>query len=133
MSIELKEKYERFWRSERFRFLYHGYDLKDDYTPLQELAQSISEKEVGDNIIFSDSEPFTVVGKKGNFVIVGTENRDVYSIIDTEYAVCGPSNLVFGISIKKDEDIEDALADLISGESYISYRNSLPIDAAIKL
>jgi hypothetical protein len=53
----------------------------------------------------------------------------VYTIVDFERNVRGMDNYVFGIyDYYSDEDCEQALQELISGEMEVSYRNHVELD-----
>ena len=90
-------------------------------------------KEIGEFIQFKESRTknYEILIKNERFIIAASKSRNQYTIVDTEYGVCGPSNRIFGISVKSEESLKEALENLMNGEMYLSYRNSAPIDAVL--
>ncbi|MDM5233450.1 hypothetical protein [Lysinibacillus pakistanensis] len=104
-----------------------------DYESLKAFCDQLKEKQVGEFIQFKErkTKNFEIVVKNERFIIAASKRRNDYTIVDTDYGVCGPSNRTFGISVKSEESLKETLEDLTNGEMYLSYRNSAPIDAVL--
>jgi|GEM_PF-4073419 len=135
MTTTLKQHFEEQWSSNRFQFLYMEANkgVKRDYESLKVLCDQLKEKQVGEFIQFKKGKTknFAIVVKNERFIIAASKSRTEYTIIDTDYGVCGPSSRTFGISVKSEESLKEAMEGLVKGEMYLSYRHSAPIDAAL--
>lgn len=135
MTTALKNYFEEQWSSHRFQFLYMEANngVKRDYASLKALCDGLTEKQVGEFIHFKEGKTknFEILIKNERFIIAASKSRNEYTIVDTEYGVCGPSNKTFGISVRSEESLKVALEELVKGEMYLSYRYSAPIDAVL--
>ena len=134
-ETRLENHFEEQWHSNRFQFLYMeaSKGVNRDYKNLKALCDQLKEKQVGDFIHFKNSKTknYEILIKNERFIIAASKSRNEYTIIDTEYGVCGPSNRTFGISVKSEESLKETLENLTNGEMYLSYRNSAPIDVVL--
>lgn len=135
MTTALKNHFEKQWNSNRFQFLYFESNKQPErnYESLKALCDQLKEKQVGEFIQFKKGKTknFEIVVKNERFIIAASKSRTEYTIIDTDYGVCGPSNRTFGISVKSEESLKEAMEGLVKGEMYLSYRHSAPIDAVL--
>lgn len=135
MTTTLKQHFEKQWNSHRFQFLYMEANngVKRDYDSLKVLCDQLKEKQVGEFIQFKEGKTknFEIVEKNERFIIAASKSRNEYTIVDTDYGVCGPSNRTFGISVKSEESLKEAMKGLVKGEMYLSYRHSAPIDVVL--
>jgi hypothetical protein len=135
MITTLKKHFEEQWHKNRFQFLYmeENKEIKRDYENLKTLCDRLKEKQVGEIIQFKESrtENFEILIKNERFIIAAPKSRNHYTIIDTEYGVCGPSNRTFGISVKSEDSLKEAMEGLTKGDIYLSYRYSAPIDVVL--
>lgn len=135
MTTALKNHFEEQWNSNRFQFLYMeaNTEVNRDYESLKAFCEQLKEKQVGEFIQFKKGKTknFEIVVKNERFIIAASKSRTEYTIIDTDYGVCGPSNRTFGISVKSEESLKEAMEGLVKGEMYLSYRHSAPIDAVL--
>lgn len=91
--------------------------------------------EKGQKIWFKDCKKSFKVRCANNSFAICTQPYNfkpetvIYTIIDFERNVRGTDNLVFGIhDYYSDEDCENALNDLVSGDMEVSYRNYVELD-----
>lgn len=135
MTTALKNHFEEQWNSNRFQFLYMEANMgvNRDYESLKALCAQLKEKQVGEFIHFKEGKTknFEILIKNERFIIAASKSRNEYTIVDTDYGVCGPSNRTFGISVKSEESLKEAMEGLVKGEMYLSYRHSAPIDAVL--
>jgi hypothetical protein len=52
----------------------------------------------------------------------------LYTIVDLLRGVRGPENLIFGFGAETDEQCQEMLERVTSGETEVSYRHDLPLD-----
>ena len=95
-----------------------------------ELPQSFS---VGQKIFFEkDKRPYTVRACDSRFIICtkpfNLKNTVLYTIIDLKRNVRGTENLIFCMGFESDQDCQEALIRLQSGESEVTYRNFVELD-----
>lgn len=135
MTTTLKKHFEEQWNSNRFQFLYFEANKQPErnYESLKALCDQLKEKQIGEIIRFKEGKTknFEILIKNERFIIAASKSRNEYTIVDTDYGVCGPSNRVFGISVKSEESLKEALKELVNGVMYLSYRYSTPIDAVL--
>ncbi|MFY0519336.1 hypothetical protein ACOMCU_16135 [Lysinibacillus sp. UGB7] len=135
MTTALKNYFEEQWNSNRFQFLYMEANMgvNRDYESLKALCDQLKEKQVGEFIQFKEGKTknFEILIKNVRFIIAASKSRNEYTIVDTDYGVCGPSNRTFGISVKSEESLKEAMEGLVKGEMYLSYRHSAPVDAVL--
>jgi hypothetical protein len=52
----------------------------------------------------------------------------LYTIVDNLHKVRGPENLLFGFGAETDEQCQEMLGRVTSGETEVSYRHGIPLD-----
>ncbi len=97
--------------------------------------EKISDISVGSKIWFSgEKKPYTVRCRNNRFIICtkpfNLKHTVIYTIIDLVLDVRGTENTVFCMGFESDEDCNEALKRLESGESEISHRNFVKLNFA---
>lgn len=87
---------------------------------------------IGDKIWFSEERcGYTVQAKGGQYLICvkpfNLKHTVLYTIIDIENGVRGPEDLIFGMGTETRQQCEEMLYRLITGESDLSKRYSIPL------
>jgi hypothetical protein len=80
----------------------------------------------GDKIFFAGERlSFTVRASNDRFIICTRKHfgKPLYTIVDLEKKIRGTENLIFCMGFESDQDCEEALERLTSGESEVSHRN----------
>lgn len=88
---------------------------------------------VGAKIKFSsEKKPYTIRACDERFVICtkpfNPKRTVLYTIVDLKEQVRGTENLIFCMGFEDDEDCNEALKRLQSGESEVSHRNRVALD-----
>jgi hypothetical protein len=86
----------------------------------------------GDKIWFvEEKRPYTIRTRNKRFLICtkpfNPKRTVLYTIVDLEKQIRGTENLVFCMGYESDEDCNEALIRLETGESEISHRNNIPL------
>lgn len=108
--------------------------LKEEYKDIIKYCQNLK---VGDKIKFeSDKRKFTIKAKSDRYFICtkpfNLQQTVLYTIIDLERLVRGTNNLIFnGYDYEVQEDIDECLKDLESGNIEVSHRNCVKLDIEI--
>ena len=55
------------------------------------------------------------------------KNTTIYTVIDIDEQIRGTENLIFGMGAESDQDCDEMLERLESGETEISYKNRVPL------
>jgi hypothetical protein len=89
--------------------------------------------EVGDKIKFrTDKQRFTVIARNERFIICtkpfNLKRTVLYTVVDLENDIRGTENLVFGAGAETQEQCNEMLKRLASGETEISHRNYIRLD-----
>lgn len=92
----------------------------------------MSEFKVGDKIYFEgERNAYTVRACDSRYLICTKQFNPrktvLYTIVDLKEKVRGTENLVFCMGFETDEDCQEALQRLQSGETEISYRNRVEL------
>lgn len=87
----------------------------------------------GARVRFSgEVRPYTVRVSNERFAVCtklfNLRHTSLYTIVDLKRNVRGRENLIFGMGFETDEQCEQALERLISGESEVSYRHYVPLE-----
>lgn len=85
---------------------------------------------IGSKVWFLEEKQCYTVRAKGNQFLVlskpfNLKRTVIYTILDIEIMERGPENLIFCTGAETDEQCQEMLARLISGESEISSRRSI--------
>lgn len=88
---------------------------------------------IGDNIWFlKEKRPYTVRACNDRFIICtkpfNLKKTVLYTIIDLQFDIRGTENLIFCMGFESDEDCNDALIRLQSGQTEVSHRNRIELD-----
>lgn len=89
---------------------------------------------VGDKVKFTgEKQRYTIKARSDRFIICtkpfNLKKTCLYTIIDLDRMVRGTNDRVFNpYDYMIQEDIDDCLNDLVSGEIEVSYRNCVPLD-----
>ena len=92
---------------------------------------------VGDKVRFkAEKQAYTVKATSNRFIICtkpyNPKRTVIYIIIDLKRLVRGANDRVFNpYDYKVQEDIDECLKDLVSGEVEVSYRNCVKLDIEI--
>jgi hypothetical protein len=123
-----KEKYLNEWSKNRYLFLYEKEiynETKYDFELLDSLVENIKQLNIGDKL---HMRKLKVVGKSDNYLIGYNKSKNLYSVIDVQSGLVGPTDRVFQITNFEDEaDVKQLLENLELNEINLSYRNSLPL------
>lgn len=113
-----------------------GYLLSNpEYQAAADFCKSLN---VGDKIKFwYEKQAYTVKAKSERYLICtkpfNLQKTVLYTILDLKRFVRGRNDRVFNsYDYSKQEDIDDCLKDLISGEVGVSHRHCVPIDVVVK-
>lgn len=87
---------------------------------------------VGQKIWFvGEKNPYTIRCFNNRFIICtkpfNLKKTVIYTIIDLVRNVRGTENLIFCMGFESDQDCNEALQRLSSGESEVTYRNFVPL------
>lgn len=87
---------------------------------------------VGDKVYFAEeNKPYTVRACDSRYLVCtkpfNLRKTVLYTIVDLVEKVRGTENLVFCMGFETDEECEDALRRLQSGETEVSYRNRVKL------
>lgn len=110
--------------------------LKDDYKSMKMISHCMKSN-VGDKIKFkSEKQKYTIKAKSERFLICtkpfNLKKTCLYTIIDLDRLVRGTNNMVFNpYDYMVQEDIDECLNDLESGEIEVSHRNCVTLDVEI--
>jgi hypothetical protein len=93
--------------------------------------------EVGDKVyIPNHKRPFRVRARDDRYIICtkpfNAQHTVIYFIIDLVDKWRAPDNLIFGLGYETDEDCEERLRQLQSGEIGLSWRRGIPLDIEIE-
>lgn len=88
---------------------------------------------VGAKVKFaSEKQRYTVRASNTAYAVCtkpfNAQKTVLYCIIDQLRQVRGSENLVFGFGAETDEDCQEMLERVTSGETEVSYRHDLPLD-----
>lgn len=92
----------------------------------------MSEFKIGDKIQFDgERNAYTVRACDSRFLICtkpfNLQKTVLYTIVDLQERIRGTENLVFGMGFETDEDCQEALQRIQSGETEISHRNRVKL------
>lgn len=92
----------------------------------------MSEFKIGDKIQFDgERNAYTVRACDSRFLICtkpfNLQRTVFYTIVDLQERIRGTENLVFGMGFETDEDCQEALQRIQSGETEISHRNRVKL------
>ena len=84
----------------------------------------------GSKVTFAEEKkPYTVRSIGSRFAVCtkpfNLKNTTLYTIIDIQEKIRGTENLIFGLGAETDQDCDEMLCRLESGETEISYRNRI--------
>lgn len=87
---------------------------------------------VGDKVRFEgERNAYTIRACDSRYLICtkpfNPRKTVLYTIVDLQEKVRGTENLIFGLGFETDEDCQEALLRLQSGETEISYRNRVAL------
>lgn len=88
---------------------------------------------VGCKIKFANEKrPYTIRASNDRFAICTKPfyiiNTVIYTIIDLQRGVRGTEGTVFCTGFESDQDCQDALERLTTGETQVSHRNFVPLE-----
>jgi len=87
--------------------------------------------EVGDKIyVESEKRPYRVRAANERFAVCTKPHFKtvLYFVADFKEDVRGTENLIFGMGAETDEECQEMLARLSSGDTEVSHRNRVPLD-----
>ena len=87
----------------------------------------------GDKIKFAgEKQRYTVRASNDNFVICtkpfNPRKTVLYTVVDFKKNIRGIENLIFCFGAETDNECEEMLERLASGETEVSYRNNIELD-----
>ena len=87
---------------------------------------------VGDRIRFAEEVQRYTIRAMGKRYAVCTkpfncQHTVLYTVVDIEEKVRGTENLIFGAGAETDEQCEEMLQRLESGDTEVSHRNRIPL------
>jgi len=98
------------------------------------MMEAIKEKDMkkgGRVQFFEEKTPYKVRAVGERYAVCtrpfNLQRTVIYSVIDFKMNIRGTENLVFGMGAETDEQCEEMLQRLESGESEISHRNNVPL------
>ena len=92
------------------------------------MVKEQSKLEVGEKIRFAEEkQSYTIRARDDRFLVCtkpfNLRKTVIYTIVDLVENIRGTENLVFCMGFETDEDCQEALTRLSSGESEVSHRN----------
>jgi hypothetical protein len=91
---------------------------------------------VGDKIKFrGEKQRYTVQACNERFAVCNkpfnARKTVLYTVIDFEQKIRGTENLILGMGAETQEQCEEMLGRLITGDTQVSRRNQVPLDIEI--
>ncbi len=88
---------------------------------------------IGDRILFAEEKrPYRIKAMNDRFLVCtkpyNPKRTVLYTIVDLKENVRGTENTVFCMGFETDEDCNEALVRLESGESEVSHRNRIALN-----